>query len=74
MSKNRALADALVTANTQTGRALSTGSRELLVDAVAEDLRAASAQATSVEDRLAQLEAQMRGIQRSFLEPVPTAS
>jgi hypothetical protein len=74
LPKNRAKAEVLVGATTEVG-SLSADDRERIVGALTEDLRekssrrrVASAQATSVEERLVKLETQTLVLQEALLE------
>ena len=66
MPHKRAKAEAIVAACTE-GRALSADDRERIVGALAEDLRAASTQATNLEERLAKVETQTQRLQEAVL-------
>jgi hypothetical protein len=74
MPNKRAKAEALVAASTRSGTVLSADTREGIVAALTEDLRAKSArrrastnQATSVEERLAKIENRMRVLAEAVL-------
>jgi hypothetical protein len=66
MPNKRAAAEALFAASTE-GRGVSADNRERIVGALTEDLRAASTQAASVDERLIKIEKRMQVLAEALL-------